>query len=373
MPPEVAAQATLKAATSERQRCLVWARDLAVAKGDAPSGKSRAERIIRCGQMMWAYNPTTKGHSHVNLWCRDRMCPACAAMRSRKLTRCARERMARFMAERDRSLFAMMTLTHVKKSWSAESAGEAVTRFLTSWRKLVNRRPFKRMVRGWIRCIEVVWSTKSGYAGWHAHAHVMLDIKPEYRDEAWQTIRDLWLDITKGAAPAQNFKPFHFKRGGKVVRSSGELEHEGEALHVLGQVIKYITKPFDLPLSRGVAFFRDMAGRRMLASSGTWKGFEKELDEESSGFVPQSLHVAQVATAALANEVVTAEFILQDGEPRQYLGGSLQPGEVLIRRRHDAASVLRAIVSAAAEDARARDGPSSRAGTATTEEARAAS
>lgn len=193
-----------------------------------------------------------------------------------------------------------VTLTHPKRRDVDEGPGAAVTRLLAEWRKLSNRRPFKAAVLGYVRATEVTYSQR-GYSGWHAHLHLVLEVQRDLRpSDVQRLITALWSEIADADRNAQNFQPLTSDR--------------------LGQVVKYITKPFELPDALAPTFFDEMKGRKLISGSGTWRDYAKhDADFEAApGWIPQGSHVAELVDAA-ADE--TRSWVFRwlerdDGVPR---------------------------------------------------------
>jgi hypothetical protein len=167
---------------------------------------------------------------------------------------------------------------------------------LKEWRKLTNRRPFKSAVLGYVRAVEVTFS-KRKFAGWHAHLHVVLEIHPGIeRRRAQQVIRRMWCSIVGGDDKAQNWQRLD--------------------AHQIGQVVKYVTKPFELPDALAPTFFDEMARRRLITAGGTWRDFPKH-DRDfraAPGWIPQSSHVAELADSAGDDSAWTFQWVqTEDG------------------------------------------------------------
>lgn len=255
-----------------RRKAIRWVGQL--------DGNGRSDRISSCGWMELMFHPSSGGVGWRHRWCRDRACPGCARRRANELRHQLRAHLSERRTTPGRGWLAFVTLTHPKRSLRTEGPGAATTRLLDEWRKLTNRRAFKTAVLGYVRAVEVTYS-KRGFPGWHAHIHVVLEIHAEIeRVRIEQVIRRMWCSIVGGDEKAQNWQ---------------RLSHDR-----LGQVVKYVTKPFELPEHLAPTFFDEMKGRRLISAGGTWKDFPKH-DEDfqaAPGWIPQSAHVAELADMA---------------------------------------------------------------------------
>jgi hypothetical protein len=153
------------------------------------------------------------------------------------------------------------------------------------------------MVQGYVRAVECTFSKKGRRevapgvwryikeTGWHAHLHVILELRHDYAP--WDASRDIkaaWCSIAGASEDAQDWQPLTEAK--------------------VGQVAKYITKPFQLPDGHAPAFFDEMKGRRLLQGGGTWRDFTKHDDPPDHSWVPQSMHVAELIDKAKRGDAV---------------------------------------------------------------------
>ena len=177
------------------------------------------------------------------------------------------------------------TLTHPKLAHDKESAGAAVSRLLAEWRKLTNRRGFRRHVAGYVRAVEVTWSRSSGTAGWHAHLHIVIELNHKTSQwDAWHYLRSNWCDITGGSENAQDWQYL-----------------SAVSVH---QLAKYITKPFQLPPEQAVLFFREMAHRRIIEGSGTWRRWRLDDKPAESSMLEQRCTLTELCVLASKRETI---------------------------------------------------------------------
>lgn len=280
--------------------------------GRKRSDRPRFERIRRCGWLELTYNPKARSPGYRQNRCRDRACPSCARDRSRQMS----AKLRRFRHEREKEVggrrLAFVTLTHRKAL--AEGPGEATTRLLGEWRRLWRRAAiggaWRRrdgakvwrpgVAQGYVRAVECVWSAAgrktapngatyvTRHDGWHAHLHVVLELADGVsQEEAERAVVGAWLEIADGEAWCQRWQPLTPTR--------------------IGQVAKYITKPFELPDHLAPTFFREMGSRRLIESGGTWKEATRDAprgDLPESYHVPQGIHLAELVLAYVRGQDV---------------------------------------------------------------------
>jgi len=272
-----------------REKALAWVRDLTT-----KNGTSRAAAIAGCGALEVMYHARDAAWGYAQRWCRDRACPVCQRHRSTR-KRSSLEHFHDEVHDHGDGQLLFLTFTQTKRAAAIEGPGEAVDRILARWKRWQNRRPVKRMVRGWVRALECVWiprgwrySTRTGKryfveeSGWHAHLHVIAHVRGATFGGIGE-LRELW----NGA------------------RAEGEPD-EPLALHIQGfnrsrlaQIAKYITKPFELPATHAPVFFRELAGRRILGAGGTWRDALKVAPPNPDGWTPMRTHPAEVVRAAI--------------------------------------------------------------------------
>lgn len=138
-------------------------------------GQSRELRLAMCGVAFLARRGGLT--LFARRCCKDRLCPFCAARRSRMFAAALRE----YLADHPWPWRVFVTLTQLKRP--GEPACRAMDRLLAAWRRFTERFA-KRMLRGGVRSLEVT-ARKAGtvvgehevkYAGVHAHLHTVLDV-----------------------------------------------------------------------------------------------------------------------------------------------------------------------------------------------------
>jgi hypothetical protein len=291
-----------------------------------------------CGRLVLARelgeDSSTWGLAHA--WCHDRACPHCMATLQRTRAASLRD----FVAPHIRSSL-FVTLTQPKRSIDDEGPGQAADRVLGRDREGVEtghgyralwRGASGRFLRlffcGGLRALEVVLSSagterrdgsKVEITGWHAHIHALLQVTApsseaclqaakwvrrrlrtldgderevaiaesirlqsiarslkklgprieageglanEWRELASRVVLSRWLAVCEGAdAPAQDVQPADGDR--------------------VGQVTKYLTKPFELrDPRRARELFVALESRKAIKAWGTWRSWAKDADEE---------------------------------------------------------------------------------------------
>lgn len=282
-----ATTATARTDVAARSRAMSW-----VARLPTRTGTDRGERIRYCGWAEVCFRPGKGQVGWRHRYCKDRACPVCARNRAAK----TRKQLRAHLVAREKAgcgELVFLTLTQPKLANDREGPGEAISRLLASWRKLRDRRPFRRSVAGYVRAVECVWSRRgwkvqkdgrqfyTRQTGWHAHLHIVLELEPVDQHTQWRGVETwitgAWCEIAGGSEKGIDWQPLSRAK--------------------IGQIAKYITKPFELPAQQASIFFQDLAGRRLLQGGGTWRYYQRADDEGGkapAGWVPQGLHVADL-------------------------------------------------------------------------------
>lgn len=257
----------------ERARAAKWLQG-----ATTRSGKERSGAIRRCGKIRLRL----RSDGVLGVYgeqCRDRGCPRCQVRRSRELASELREAVtARRRDTKRRQLF--VTLTQPKYTWQRERCGAAVSRCLDSWARATRSSSRKRNAAfrdtfsGGIRALEVTWSGRNTkmrnggrvkFSGFHAHLHCVFEVAEGYT--AKDFTREL-LPVWEWAAPGVDVSR------GVQVKNVDEKR--------VGQLAKYVTKPFDSPPHRAREIFEGLDGRQVHAGFGEWRSWRKWVEPEES-------------------------------------------------------------------------------------------
>jgi hypothetical protein len=294
-----------------RERALAWVTGIV-----SNRGTDRAKRVRDCGRLFPALLPSGEVVILARP-CKDRACPRCMVSRAARLG--GQLRNACEIRAREGSILAFVTLTQKKRHSSTEGAGGALNRLLKSWARLTRSSSRKRnarlrsMFRGGVRGIECVWSGRGSvvwtprakgqdltdwketrrvshrvrYNGWHAHAHCVVELTPpagyalgEPLEDFEHELREVWAWASKGACPEQG------------------VDVQPVQLRNVGQVAKYVTKPFELPPEKARELFEAIHSRRMLDGFGSWKSWRSWAPEDESPYAGASLAATSLASLA---------------------------------------------------------------------------
>ena len=206
--------------------------------------------------------------------CHVRVCPACAQRRTRR----AQARLFRMLhhLEQQHPTHGYVLLTLTAPTVADGSLSEAIQHRLDSWRRLQNRRPFKKAMRGGgaFRALEITRSK----GRWHPHMHVLLHVSSSYWTR-WYMKHDDWRDLWTSAARSDERLVVDV-RG---VRHRGRTDRRDRLKGAAVEVAKYVTKSDDLERmdDRQLIEFMDATHRRRFhAWTGTMADAKRHVEAE---------------------------------------------------------------------------------------------
>lgn len=295
-------------------------------------GRDRAANVAYCGALHVAQRGEQWGHEHVS--CRDRACPSCAKRRQSELTRQARAFVGARLEAGAPVVFATLTVPKLAREF--EDCQGACDRVLDAWRETFNtQRASGRFLRlffaGALRTLETVLSQagrvrKDGSrvreTGWHAHIHALLERTAPEAERIEEAVAFCMRELKalsrrrKTAVVAQRWgvvaaidakvaeldklvltidrarrEPAQWECAAELALlwrwcevtpecSRGAQDVQRAQLERVGQVTKYVTKPFEIRdplLAREM--FAALESRHCIRAMGTWRSWRKEAEE----------------------------------------------------------------------------------------------
>lgn len=295
--------------TDERARVIRWISGMV-----SPRGVDWSHEVRGCGQLFPVRLPD--GQIRIMpMTCKCRACPRCMHDRAARLAgslREAAELRAFDLVERPeggdkllRRRLVFVTLTQRKRDRRNEDAGASIARLLKSWKRLVSPQSKKRnedlraMIFGGVRSLECVWSprnklNKNGrrarYSGWHTHAHCIFELRnfpnqtEDWLGEFADELRAVWAWASKDSNPETG------------------VDVQTLDMRKVGQLAKYLTKPFELNDHRARELFRAASSRRILNGFGGWLSWRKWLEDRESEFKGATFSTVSLASLVRLHE-----------------------------------------------------------------------
>ncbi len=197
--------------------------------------------VLTCGEHIAQRKPHDK--------CNFRLCPHCAARRSRKVIEKYLPKAVAFMSQssvRVSPVHLVLTLQHR----AGEPVEKARKRLMDAFKRLTRRKFWSEHFLGGLYAVEFTLGTDNA---WHCHAH-LLAFRIRWFDVA--LLKSEWLTITGDS---------------HVLR----LDLIDDLSSGLGEVVKYLSKPLDIDRfdKRHLSQFLMMAGKKMLGAFGEFMTF----------------------------------------------------------------------------------------------------
>ena len=256
------------------------------------------ERLAECG--LWLIFNHTKPDERERTFklyqasfCRVRTCPFCQWRRSLLYTARMLEAMPRIMEIHPtiRILHLTLTVRNVAISGLRECIGE----LNAAWKRLARRPEWKRVVRGYVKSIEVTRNEFTGEA--HPHIHALVLVPSWYFTTPGYYINKRgWIKLWKNALKS-DYSPSVCIQACRQAQGYEKIVRE---------VVKYSTKPQDLLQDADwlVSYIRQVHNLRFFSTGGIVKEILGELEKESEDLI----NVGEEEPAAAADVLAQSWF-----------------------------------------------------------------
>ncbi|MCM1315588.1 MAG: protein rep [Prevotella sp.] len=207
-------------------------------------------------------------------FCRDRLCPMCAWRRSKKIYSQVHS-CVDYM--KDDYQFIMLTLT--VRNVSASSLSDTISHLNKSFAKMLNYKAFKRICKGYLKCLEITYNRERD--DFHPHFHVLIVVDKDYfRSDDYLNQSDflaMWQKATKDKSITQvDVRKIHYNP------NRPELSTISSAV---AEVAKYAVKPSDYIFTDSrfltdkvvYTFATALHNRRLLVFGGIFEAVRKRL------------------------------------------------------------------------------------------------
>ena len=264
--------------------------DIYTGTGD-PKFDRLAARTEACSEFLafaWHDDKAT-GETALKLkstqFCRVRHCPVCAWRRSLMWKARFYEALPPLQKEHPTHRFIFLTLT--VQNVDITGLREQLQAMNKAWRKLVQRKPFKAAVAGFVRTTEI---TRSSTGQAHPHYHALLMVEPSYFGKNYIKQTD-WASMWQSCLNA-DYMPVVDVR---VVKAKGKDKGSAsspEALQsAITETLKYAVKPSDLVTDGAwlLELTKQVHKLRFIASGGLLKDVLKEEAESTEDLINTGL------------------------------------------------------------------------------------
>lgn len=201
------------------------------------------ERIIECAPQILRIG--TKGENPDGLdiktlfsgTCKARLCPVCATLRARRQYSRVVPRFEKALVANPgvRAAFATFTIPNVPMD-ELRTAGSSIT---TGFRRMTQRKAFKKAVIGWMRAMELTLNRETMTV--HPHLHVVLLLERGYfaKEHDLYLSQQEWLDLWRGVMRNDAIQIVD-------IRPLRPRKRTGTLSSALGECTKYPMKPMSV-------------------------------------------------------------------------------------------------------------------------------
>ncbi len=221
--------------------------------------KNTLDLIRNCNtfMMMVADETMEKKKQHKGNSCKNRFCPICAWKKSRKDALSLSVMMA-YLKQEEKKEFIFLTLT--APNVEADELESEIKHYNHSFKKLMERKEVGKVVKGYVRKLEVTYNEERN--DYHPHFHVLIAVNKSYfTDKDYYISRDRWLDLWQQVTENPLITQVDVR---KVQNSKDDKVYE---------IAKYSAKDSDYLIGQNVfeVFYKSLKGKRLLVFSGLFK------------------------------------------------------------------------------------------------------
>lgn len=229
--------------------------------------KKLSERIKECGDFLQMLSDLSLENSklHQANFCGNRFCPMCSWRVACKDSLEISILMENLRKEENKEfIFLTLTAPNVK----GEFLDEEIKKYNKSFKKLMERKEVKQIVKGYIRKLEVTYnsdSTSNAYDTYHPHFHVVIAVDKSYFTSRNYLKHDRWLNLWREAT------------GDYTITQVDVRKAKANDYKEVYELAKYSAKDTDYLINREVftTFYKALKGKQVLVFSGLFKDAHK--------------------------------------------------------------------------------------------------
>jgi plasmid rolling circle replication initiator protein Rep len=250
-------------------------------------GMKKSYRVAECGTYLeFKKFPSNEKKLAKANFCKVRLCPMCSWRRSRKIYGQVSQVMDYALKDKE---YRFLFLTLTCKNVDGERLSETIDNLFHAYKKMSERKQFKKSVKGWFRGLEVTHNldeASKDYDTYHPHFHVILMVNKSYFNDRKQYIKqedwtNLWKDcLGVDYTPIVNVKAF--KTANKAQTSKSVAE---SAKYTVKDNDYLITDNEELTDNAVMILDSALAGRRLIAFGGELRKIHRllNLDDAENG------------------------------------------------------------------------------------------
>jgi plasmid rolling circle replication initiator protein Rep len=228
--------------------------------------QEKAKRMKDCGSVI---SINQQGKIINANFCKNRYCPICQWRKSRKAF-AKSYKVQKRMEQKFNYNYLFLTLT----LRNTPDLARGIDDILKSFKSLQDTSQYRKVVKGFIRTLEITYNKES--KEWHPHLHIILAVKEDYfKNSELYTYRETWAKLWKQSAKIEYYPQCD-------IRKINENERE----NAIAEVSKYMVKPIDINISAETekiytSLLKSTFGRRLTSTGGDYRKEFKEVQNET--------------------------------------------------------------------------------------------
>ena len=273
----------------------------------APYWMKKGSRTEECASFLeWGFEIYADGSKAENAklhranFCKDRLCPMCAWRRSYKIFGQVSQIME-LIGQKYKYLFLTLTVPNC----SGEYLSETVDRLNSAFRRLIQYKRLKKVLKGYFRALEVTYNKDSDT--YHPHFHCILAVPLSYLTSRDYIQHGEWLSMWQKAYKDESIQFVNIQ-----VCKEKYTDEENNARSYLGSAVAEVTKYAvkdkdyllpDMEQSKKVVRTLSLAleNRRLASFSGCFKKAFKDLRlEDAESEEADLVHIGDKLNPALS-------------------------------------------------------------------------
>lgn len=191
------------------------------------------------------------------IMCNNRFCPICSKNKAVKDSIALKVITKHLKYEQKRSfLFVTLTAPNVV----GDVLNDEIIRYNLAFKKMIERKLFKKFIKGYLRKLEVTYNKKTNT--YHPHLHILISVTSSYFNSGNYVKRDIWLKNWQDVMQDDSITQVDVRR----------LKDKNIDKSIL-ELTKYVAKDNDYLINTDVFknFYTALKGKRMYSFGGDFK------------------------------------------------------------------------------------------------------
>lgn len=255
----------------------------------------KAQRVRFCGSTLGFLRMLETGEKTLAManFCRERLCPMCSWRKSLKVFHQTSLVMDKVQQEHKDLVPLFLTLT--LRNCEGQDLSSTLDLIFKGWYQLTKHRKIKRIIKGWMRSLEVTYNKESDTFHPHVHAIILVE-KGYFKGKDYMETNE-WVKMWQTALKL-DYEPICDIR---KVKNKGNYKSVAEIAKYTLKDTEYITNDEKLTDKLVDILGNALRGRRLYAFGGVMKKAAKELEIEN----PEDGNLVNIDEQKIRDDVAT--------------------------------------------------------------------